>query len=194
VWSSKGAARFPLLPSPIPPGRALNSKPAIQGTDEVKPGPSRSIDEREPFLSIKAKKSLSNIRKMPETTASAREAKLQTIEKEIAAWGDNPDRLEAAVMLETLHGMHAQHQPESARPRIDADVLPQGITPEMFDKMYKPPEPILPEPTAPEPMKNPEWVRAKAFFDRRGEREKCPTPEKTPTWLFHGLGPCRKRT
>jgi len=85
--------------------QAMTAKPANEETDKVSPVPGHRIDELEPLLSDKAKKTLSNIRKMPETPASACEAKIRTIEKEIAAWENSSDRLEAAVMLEILYGM-----------------------------------------------------------------------------------------
>jgi hypothetical protein len=95
---------------------------------------------------------------MPETTDSARKAKLRTIEQEIAAWGKNRDRLEAAVMIEILQGMRTELQPAGTL-RIDSDVLPEGITPEMFDQMFNPPGPTLPKPKAEEFMKTTENQR-----------------------------------
>gem|GEM_PF-2883081 len=103
--------------------QAMNATPPGRGTHEVNREAGRSIGELEPLLSDKAKKTLSDISAMPETTVSAREAKLRVIEEEIAAWEKNCDRLEAAVMLEILRGMCAPVQPDSTLPRIDADAL-----------------------------------------------------------------------
>jgi hypothetical protein len=106
-------------------GKAQNAKAPAQGLDEL-----------EPFLSSKAKKTLSKIRKMPGKTTSERKVKFTTIEKKIAVWKTNHDQLEAAVMLRILRGMHEQFQPDSALPHHAADTLPQGITQEMLDARY----------------------------------------------------------
>ncbi len=123
------------------------ARPPDRRAVPVTPEASQSVDDLEPFLSNKAKKSLANIRKMPEETASAREAKLKKIEKETTAWEKNQDRLQAAVVLKILTGMRKKILQPGVLPRIDADLLPAGITPEMLEKMYAPPGMRLPKPT-----------------------------------------------
>ncbi len=111
-------------------------------------GPGRGIGELEPYLSGRAKEALAKLRGMPEETYDERTAKREAAERAIAAWERDGNRLEAEVMLELLRAMQADLRPLGALLGIDADVLPEGMTREMFDRTYRPPRPGLREPAA----------------------------------------------
>jgi len=130
-----------------------NAEPADWEVNAMKLRPGWSIQELEPHLPSEAQRTLLAIRKMPEDVASAREAKLQALEREIAAWKKNGDQLAAAVMIAILQGMLEQIQPAAVLPRIDADILPAGITPEMLSNTYKPRGTAMPGRTAAESSK-----------------------------------------
>jgi hypothetical protein len=125
--------------------RDQNVKPSTQSAEKMKSGSGRELDELEEFLSAQAKKKLSDIRKMPKSTAAERQAKLKEIEKESVAWGKHNDRLEAAVMLKILKGMQTQFPTASTQLDIDTGELSDGFTPEMRDGRVSPPKAIRSE-------------------------------------------------